>query len=44
MFDGPVPDDVVISLIKDAFSKGITFFDTSDYYGPHTNEVLVGKV
>ena len=22
---------------------GVTFFDTSDMYGPHTNEVLVGK-
>nr|KYP74463.1 Auxin-induced protein PCNT115 family [Cajanus cajan] len=43
VFDGPVPDEVVISLIKDAFSKGITFFDTSDFYGPNTNEVLVGK-
>lgn len=44
VFDGPVPDEVVISLIKYAFSNGITFFDTSDFYGPYTNEVLVGKV
>lgn len=44
VFEGPVPDEVVISLFKEAFSKGITFSDTSDFYGPHTNEVSVGKV
>ncbi|PRQ41860.1 putative perakine reductase [Rosa chinensis] len=33
-----------ISIIKHAFSKGITFFDTSDIYGTdHANEILVGK-
>nr|XP_007144824.1 hypothetical protein PHAVU_007G187100g [Phaseolus vulgaris]ESW16818.1 hypothetical protein PHAVU_007G187100g [Phaseolus vulgaris] len=44
VFEGPVPDEVVISLFKEAFSKGITFSDTSDFYGPHTNEVSVGKL
>ena len=24
-------------------TSGVTFFDTSDMYGPHTNEVLVGQ-
>ena len=43
-YDNPVPDDVGIAIIKHAFSKGITFFDTADVYGPFTNEVLVGKV
>ncbi|CAJ2631505.1 unnamed protein product [Trifolium pratense] len=43
VYNDAVPEDVAISLIKHAFSKGITFFDTSDFYGPHTNEVLVGK-
>ncbi|KAI9094208.1 hypothetical protein K1719_026790 [Acacia pycnantha] len=43
VYNAPVPDEVGVSIIKDAFSKGITFFDTSDVYGPHTNEVLVGK-
>ncbi|XP_050115759.1 perakine reductase-like isoform X1 [Malus sylvestris] len=33
-----------ISVIKHAFSRGITFFDTSDVYGTdHSNEILVGK-
>ena len=39
-----VPEEEGISMIKYAFSKGITFFDTADVYGPFTNEVLVGKV
>nr|XP_029124051.1 probable aldo-keto reductase 1 isoform X2 [Elaeis guineensis] len=43
MYNSPVSDEVGISIIKEAFNKGITFFDTSDIYGPHTNEILVGK-
>lgn len=39
----PVEDDVGIDLIKHAIAKGVTFLDTSDVYGPFTNEVLVGK-
>ncbi|GKV27330.1 hypothetical protein SLEP1_g36515 [Rubroshorea leprosula] len=35
--------EVGISIIKHAFHSGITFFDTSDFYGANTNEVLVGK-
>lgn len=44
MYNAPLSEEVGISIIKDAFSKGITFFDTSDFYGANTNEVLVGKV
>ncbi|KAJ0014502.1 hypothetical protein Pint_20509 [Pistacia integerrima] len=40
----PMPEEAVISLIKHAFEKGVTFFDTADTYGPHTNEILIGKV
>ncbi|KAF3320230.1 putative aldo-keto reductase 1 [Carex littledalei] len=42
-YNSPVSDDDCISIIKHAFDSGITFFDTSDVYGPHTNEILVGK-
>ncbi|KAK8589445.1 hypothetical protein V6N13_088289 [Hibiscus sabdariffa] len=42
-YNDPVPDDVGITIIKHAFARGITFFDTSDVYGPKTNEILVGK-
>ncbi|XP_062084494.1 perakine reductase-like [Humulus lupulus] len=44
VYNAPVPEEVGISIIKYAFSKGITFFDTSDIYGEkNANEVLVGK-
>lgn len=33
-----------ILIIKEAFNKGITYFDTADVYGAHSNELLVGKV
>ncbi|GLQ87676.1 aldo/keto reductase [Dyella flagellata] len=36
-------DDDAIGLIRDAFDRGVTFFDTAEVYGPFTNEVLVGK-
>ncbi|KAJ0960489.1 hypothetical protein J5N97_001648 [Dioscorea zingiberensis] len=43
IYNTPVSEEAGISIIKDAFSKGITFFDTADIYGPHTNEILLGK-
>jgi aryl-alcohol dehydrogenase-like predicted oxidoreductase len=33
----------MISLIRSAVEKGITFFDTAEVYGPFTNEELVGE-
>ena len=32
-----------IELIQRALDLGISFLDTADIYGPHTNEVTVGK-
>jgi aryl-alcohol dehydrogenase-like predicted oxidoreductase len=32
-----------IELIRTAYQKGITFFDTAEVYGPFTNEELVGE-
>lgn len=43
-YSAPVSDEVGISIIKEAFDSGITFFDTADVYGFRTNEILVGKV
>ncbi|KAJ7300216.1 hypothetical protein O6H91_07G049800 [Diphasiastrum complanatum] len=39
----PKPEADMIELIHYAVGKGVTFLDTSDVYGPHTNEILVGK-
>ena len=42
-FYGPTDDDESTATIHRALELGVDFFDTSDMYGPHTNEVLVGK-
>ncbi|KAK6255310.1 NADP-dependent oxidoreductase domain - like 10 [Theobroma cacao] len=39
----PKPESDMIALIHHAFNSGVTFLDTSDNYGPHTNEILLGK-
>lgn len=44
VYNAPISETDGISIIKHAFHKGITFFDTADVYGATTNEVLVGKV
>jgi len=33
----------MLSLIRSAVERGITFFDTAEAYGPFTNEELVGE-
>jgi aryl-alcohol dehydrogenase-like predicted oxidoreductase len=42
-FYGPGDDTESIKVIHRAIELGVTFLDTADVYGPHTNEVLVGK-
>ncbi|PON73855.1 Aldo/keto reductase/potassium channel subunit beta [Parasponia andersonii] len=43
VYKAPVSEEEGILVIKHAFSKGVTFFDTADVYGPFTNEILLGK-
>jgi aryl-alcohol dehydrogenase-like predicted oxidoreductase len=41
---GPAADKrEMISLIRSALERGITFFDTAEAYGPFANEELVGE-
>lgn len=41
---GPAHDKKeMISLLRSAYEKGITFFDTAECYGPHLNEELLGE-
>jgi aryl-alcohol dehydrogenase-like predicted oxidoreductase len=39
----PKPESDMIALIHHAVITGVTLLDTSDVYGPHTNEILLGK-
>jgi len=32
-----------VALIRAAFARGVTFFDTAEIYGPFTNEEMVGE-
>jgi len=34
--------DDAIGVIREAHSKGVTFFDTAEVYGPYTSETIVG--
>ncbi|XP_024034882.1 probable aldo-keto reductase 2 isoform X2 [Citrus clementina] len=43
LYGPPKPEPDMIALIRHAINSGITFLDTSDIYGPHTNEILLGK-
>jgi pyridoxine 4-dehydrogenase len=39
---GDYPDhDLAISLLRDVVERGVTFIDTADVYGPHSNEELI---
>jgi aryl-alcohol dehydrogenase-like predicted oxidoreductase len=42
-FYGDRDDEESLKTLERALELGITFWDTSDMYGPHTNEELVGK-
>lgn len=37
-----VSKEAGIALIRHAFDRGVTFFDTAEMYGPFTNEEIVG--
>jgi aryl-alcohol dehydrogenase-like predicted oxidoreductase len=45
IFDGTTKVETdLIALIHHAINSGITLLDTSDIYGPETNELLLGQV
>jgi len=39
----PADKQQMISLLRTAVERGVTFFDTAEVYGPFTNEELVGE-
>lgn len=42
-YNPPRDIEEMIPVIRGAVDQGVTFFDTAEYYGPFSNEVLVGK-
>ena len=41
---GPATDrQEAVGIIRGAFERGVTFFDTAEAYGPFTNEQLLGE-
>ena len=43
-FYGPADEAQNLATLHRALELGINFWDTSDMYGPHTNERLLGKI
>lgn len=39
----PLPSKEAVALIRGAFERGVTFFDTAEVYGPYKNEEVVGE-
>lgn len=39
----PLPVEDGVKLIRDAYARGITLFDTAEVYGPYWNEEVVGE-
>ena len=42
-FYGNRDDGESIATLHHALNRGLNFLDTADAYGPHTNELLIGK-
>lgn len=42
-YNPPRPKAEMVKVIRSAVERGITFFDTAEYYGPFTNEEVVGE-
>jgi aryl-alcohol dehydrogenase-like predicted oxidoreductase len=42
-YGAPLPNADGVKLIREAFDRGVTFFDTAEVYGPYKNEEVVGE-
>ena len=42
-YGAPRNRDDAAEVIRTAYDRGVTFFDTAEAYGPFTNEELVGE-
>jgi aryl-alcohol dehydrogenase-like predicted oxidoreductase len=42
-YGAPTEKNAAVALIRAAFERGVTFFDTAEVYGPFVNEEIVGE-
>lgn len=42
-YGAPPPHAEAVRLLRDAFERGVTLFDTAEAYGPFANETLLGE-
>jgi aryl-alcohol dehydrogenase-like predicted oxidoreductase len=42
-YGDPMAEADAVALLRGAVERGISFFDTAEFYGPFTNEIVVGK-
>jgi aryl-alcohol dehydrogenase-like predicted oxidoreductase len=42
-YGAPTEKQAAIAVIRAAYERGVTLFDTAEVYGPLTNEELVGE-
>ncbi|KAL2633860.1 hypothetical protein R1flu_005339 [Riccia fluitans] len=42
-FTSEEAEKVALDVVKHSYDKGLTFFDTADFYGNHQNEIVLGK-
>ena len=42
-YGAPLPRPKAIQIVRDAFERGVTLFDTAEAYGPFSNEDLLGE-
>ena len=42
-YNPPRTAEQMIPVIRGAYEKGVTFFDTAEVYGPFTDELIVGE-
>lgn len=42
-YNPPRSNEEMVPVIRGAVDQGVTFFDTAEYYGPFSNEALVGR-
>jgi len=42
-YDGPKDKAEMVRVVRAAFDRGVTFFDTAEVYGPFLDEEILGE-